>query len=117
MTDLAPKPTSQITAEALYLALHMRRTLQHWEKLRRQHAAKADQPCRFYLGQRVRTTVDEFSRTIFGIIPAPAGTLGTIAMPEDEWGDYAVLLDTDPTRRHAFGENELEPLCARAYLQ
>jgi hypothetical protein len=108
MTTPAHRSTIQVATDVLHLTLRTRRFLAQWEALRHQHAARANQPCRYYLGQRVRTTVDELS--LWGSVPAPAGTLGTIAMPEDEWGDYAVILDSDPSgRRHAFGENELEP--------
>ncbi|MFF2411776.1 hypothetical protein [Streptomyces sp. NPDC058092] len=97
MTTLARQSTVQVATDVLHLALRARRFLEQWEALRHQHAARADQPCRYYLGQRVRTTVDELS--LWGSASAPAGTLGIIAMPEDEWGDYAVILDSDPSGR------------------
>ncbi|MBX9392265.1 hypothetical protein K4749_01290 [Streptomyces sp. TRM72054] len=55
-------------------------------------------------GQRVRTTVDQIGRHM------PAGSLGTVVHHLDEWSDYGIRLDDDPTgRTHYYGENELAP--------
>ncbi|KOU62068.1 hypothetical protein ADK57_25895 [Streptomyces sp. MMG1533] len=63
---------------------------------------------RFRIGQRVRTTVDTLG--LSPATPFPAGTFGTVANLPDEWGDYGVVLDGEPSgRRHAYGDNELAP--------
>lgn len=89
----------------LELAVYGRLIADHWAKQREQAATG---PGQFYLGQRVRTTADS---GVLGLTtPVPAGTLGTIASPLDEWGDYRVVMDNDPTgRRHTYGEDELAP--------
>jgi hypothetical protein len=65
---------------------------------------------RFYLGQRVRVTVDGLG--LFpGIYRARVGDLGTVTnVPTNTDPDYGVVLDNNPTgKRHAFGDEDLEP--------
>lgn len=64
---------------------------------------------RFYLGQRVQVTRDEFD--IFGgLYCARAGDLGTVTnVPTSTDPDYGVVLDNNPTgKRHAFGDEDLQ---------
>ncbi|MFF5778190.1 hypothetical protein ACFY7Y_14715 [Streptomyces virginiae] len=94
---------------ALNLAVLLRLIAEYWAAQLRTHR-ESGYHGRFYLGQRVRITVDTLD--IFpGALHVPAGTLGTIAMPLDEWGDYAVIVDTDPARRRRpYGDSELTPV-------
>lgn len=66
---------------------------------------------RFYLGQRVRVTRDGLNLFPGRVYCARVGDLGTITnVPTEDDPDYGVVLDNNPAgKRHAFGDEDLEP--------
>jgi len=102
-----PSKPRTLCSQILELAVYSRLLAESWTRTC-QTQGPAGTP-RFYLGQRVQTTVDEIG--LGSSTPAPAGSTGVIAMVPTKWDpDYVVILDGDQTRRkHAYREDELAP--------